>query len=123
VFLCDVCECLCEVCVCWCDVCVCLCEVCVCLCEVYVCLCEVCVCWCDVCVCVCASLLVCVRAGRDACVCVMCACVCVQEEMQAMLVEQLKIAGSAARGEFTPKPGQVCFCLPVSLLACLFVSL
>ena len=78
---------------------------------------------CDVCVCVCASLLVCVRAGRDACVCVMCACVCVQEEMQAMLVEQLKIAGSAARGEFTPKPGQVCFCLPVSLLACLFVSL
>jgi len=28
------------------------------------------------------------------------------EEMQAMLVEELKIAGSAARGEFTPKPGQ-----------------
>ena len=29
------------------------------------------------------------------------------EEMQALLVEELKIAGAAARGDFTPKAGQV----------------
>jgi hypothetical protein len=28
------------------------------------------------------------------------------DEMQALLVEELKIAGAAARGEFTPKAGQ-----------------